>query len=159
MRASSDRTSDPFDVWYEPDTHFICIRYAPGKVQESHAKRLTETVLRYLREHCAEAEAAYFLVDIRDVSGMSAEARKVFADAAAGTTGQEDNALARLHFFIGTFGGSFTFRVLLTMLIKALQGVSKQIVGTVEADEGSARAWLTERRQSALAAHGASDEA
>ena len=148
MHAPSEKTPESFDVWYEPETRFICIRYAPGKIQESHARRLTETVKRYLREHCAEADAVYFLVDIRHASGMSAEARKAFAESA----GRQNNEMFRGHFFVGIFGGSLAFRVFLNMLMKALRGVSNRVIGTLEADEASARAWLNERKMEALVA-------
>ena len=139
--GDDETRTDKLKVWFEEDTEFLCVVYPAGRLEGETARELMEKLIPY--QVGRGKEPSFILVDARHLTGISPEARKAFGEARFSD--------ARGLSYIATFGGSFAFRALANLVIKALMLVSKQMVLTLEVDEAAARAWLAEHRRNYFA--------
>jgi hypothetical protein len=143
---SSEGKVERSAVRYEPETGFICVVYPPGRFEEDMARDVIANIMEHHRSECP-GQPAFLLIDARYVTGISPEARKVVASARY----EDPRNLDETKTYLANFGGSFAFRALANLVVKALMLVSTEMIATVEADEASARAWLSEQRRTYLA--------
>ena len=144
--------SDNVEIWHEADTGFICARIA-GRMEKEDAVLLVGTITSFLTDVLGPRKPYYVLIDIRHATGVSPEARKFFGDAPKASAAARELELGQR---AAIFGGSFAFRTLANLIMRALS-VAKALTAkgderleakwTMEADEGAARAWLTEQRR------------
>jgi len=119
-------------VRHEPDTGFTFIVYPPGKLDVDDV----DDLFVKLERHYAAGETRFLLCDARNTGGFTPEARQLMAQ-------RRGNQMT----YSANFGGSFATRAFSNLLIKAFSLTHKELVITMEADEASARAWLTEKRR------------
>ncbi|HVJ88876.1 MAG TPA: STAS/SEC14 domain-containing protein [Labilithrix sp.] len=130
----------PHQLWYEPDTGFICVVQV-GTMGEEEARELVDFVLEQAAQ--TPGEPTFTLTDNRRATGLTSGARKVMT-----TSRQADT----FEGYIAMFGTSFAMRAVTNLLFKAVAfaGVSKLTVNAFST-EAEARAWLTEHRLAYLA--------
>ena len=133
-------TEAKLEVRYEPDTGFICLAYPTGIIDEEVAVLLIEGIAPYQVAAEAAGDPTFVLSDAGKLTGITPEARKVFA-------GTRNSSVRHPQSFIVSFGGGFAFRSLASIVGKGLMLVAPQLVLTVEAEETAGRAWLTEKRR------------
>ena len=143
---SSDSEANKLEVRSEPDTGFIYVSHPPGVLSGETALLLIETINPIQAKADAEGDPTFILSDVRSLSGMSPEARKVCAGNAANG--------GRSRSYIAGFGGGFAVRALGTIVCKGLMFVYPQMVMTMEIEEHEARAWLTKHRRAHFARKG-----
>ena len=97
--------------------------------------------LRVLVEEMLRSEErCYVLGDMRDLAAMATEVRRYL-----GEWGRSDG---RHMTAVGLFGANFATRVLVTLMLNAIQLLRRGTIDTFFArDEAEARAWLIERRR------------
>ena len=145
---------DHVEISYEADTGFICVTMV-GRLEAADAILLMDTITSYLTIYLGRIEPYYILVDVRLADGLSAEARKAFADSDKSNADVQANTGPRR---LAIFGGSFAFRSFATMLLTTLK-VAQFAARTAnvdvpaggewnfEANETAARAWLADQRR------------
>ncbi|HVJ94582.1 MAG TPA: STAS/SEC14 domain-containing protein [Labilithrix sp.] len=150
--------SEHVELWYEPNTDILCTVLV-GKLEVSDAHLLMQKTREILAEIRPRPEPWYVLVDIRQAGSLTPEVREAFADAE--DTSLETRALQNAR-RMAIFGGSFAFRTVAGLIMKALHLVQsapfssadsdhRGVRWTIEADEATARAWLLERQRADVA--------
>ncbi|HVJ89216.1 MAG TPA: hypothetical protein VM580_05385 [Labilithrix sp.] len=147
---TSDSEANKLEVRCEPDTGFIYVSYPPGVLSGETARLMIETITPIQAKADAEGDPTFILSDVRQLTGMSPEARKVFAGTRSTTNLKQPQS------YIATFGGGFAMRALATIVGKGLMLVAPQLVLTMAAAEHEARAWLTKHRRAHFARKGSS---
>jgi len=106
-------TKGKLTVRYEPDTGFICLAYPTKVIDEEVALLLLESIGPYQVMADASGDPTFILSDARELTGMTAEARKVFA-------GTRNPSLKHPQSYIASFGGGFAFRSLAYVVANGL---------------------------------------
>jgi hypothetical protein len=119
----------------EEDTGFI-YAVTNGKIDEADALEF----VRLFERDIPPGTAGFMLGDNRNATALTADARRVFAKH--WNPGE---------MYIASFGQSFTYRMILNLLLKVLPLVRPNFTAALFADEAEARAWLTERRRAYFA--------
>ena len=123
-------------LWYASDIGFV-IMIHNGVIDEVEAREIAI----YLDDK-SNGERLFFLADTRLAAGYTVEARKILATSKVVSRGVD----------VAIFGASPVVRVLFTLAVTAAKLVAGgKVTAHVSADEGPARAWLTERRRAYLA--------
>ncbi|HVJ93044.1 MAG TPA: hypothetical protein VM580_24755 [Labilithrix sp.] len=119
---------------YEPEAGFIKF-VQHGTIDEPDAVE----IIRLWQRDVPLDEAGFILIDTRNASNLTVEARQLFSK---GTP---------VEVYIAAYGSSVLYRVILTMLFKALTVLLPHFVGDMFSDEVPAREWLTTKRHAYLA--------
>ena len=123
----------PHEVEFEHDTGFIVMRQS-GELTAEHAKQITAHFVGL----GLDDKPTFLLIDNRNATGMTPEARKAFGESKVSRAGQKS--------YLGIFGGTFAFRVMANLVMTAMKLAGQDFVGTMAADEAAARAWLTKQK-------------
>jgi len=129
----------------EADTGFLVVA-ARGVVQAAQARRVLTAIYSHITKLPHSGDPHFVLIDIRAMTGVSADARHVFASAMKASGGFRSPGV------IATFGGSSALRLLAngiltaTKLVRPLSRTSVSDEFSVHADEQAARAWLAHRK-------------
>jgi len=151
------RKSEHAEVRYEADTGFVCLTQI-GRLEGADARMIIETMTAYHTQHIGLSEPLYMLIDIRQATSMSPEARKIFAESQKDLSAEQRSSDSQRRLAI--FGGSFALRSFANLLMEAMRLASRAFGAnadaglaewTVKVDEATARAWLTEERRVYLA--------
>ena len=119
----------------DPDTGFFhCVQN--GTMTEEDAVEM----LAIFARHARPGDPVFALADDRNATAMTPGARKVFA------TQKLDEEI-----YLALFGGSFAFRVVVTLFLKVMSLAKPKFTGVVVADEAEGLAWLKERKRAYLA--------
>jgi len=117
-------------VTYEAETGFV--RFVQnGTISEEDAR---DIVARYAS--LTVDDALFILGDHRHATNTTAGARKMFT--------QHDQPV---DVYYAAYGASFAFRVVITLILKAMSVVPPRIAGSILVDEAEARAWLTDKKR------------
>ena len=132
-------------VHEEADTGFLVFA-ARGNVHAAQARRVLTAIYLHIAKLPHSGDPHFVLIDIRGLTGVSADARHVFASAMKASGGFRSPGV------IATFGGSSALRLLANGILTAMKLVrplSRTSVSdeySVHADEQAARAWLAHRK-------------
>lgn len=122
-------------VSLEEETGFVVFKHV-GELSAQEAQAVMDAIFEWLKPE----EPLFMLSDSTQAKSMSPEARAVFGRA----TGIKRKS------YVAFFGSSFQMRVISNLLLTAMRLIAGDTIGSFEADEAKARAWLTEKKQ----AHG-----
>ncbi|HVJ91141.1 MAG TPA: hypothetical protein VM580_15165, partial [Labilithrix sp.] len=136
--------SENLEICIEPETHFICVTLL-GRIQKADALMLMQTITAHVSNFQEKPDPYYILVDIRRANSLTADARKAFADSA--NTSPKTRSLQNAR-RIAVFGGSFAFRTLTQLILKALS-VAHLAAGSRNADEPAGGRWTIEADEAA----------
>ncbi|HVJ89712.1 MAG TPA: hypothetical protein VM580_07890 [Labilithrix sp.] len=127
------------EIWYEPDTGFTYV----VQVGQPNREETIEMCARLTEFSQKSGEPIFLLADERGATGFG---------SVSGVTGVlASTEVLRQECYAALFGGSFAFRVILTLMAKGLAASGSPVVVTLPSDEAAARTWLTEMRSAYLA--------
>ena len=139
-RATNIRQAGPHEITYDPATGLLHTRVR-GELSGPDAAALIDFAI----ERNPLGEPLLVIADFQNATGFTREARRVLGNG----------RLVSHELYGALVGGSFAFRAILNLVLKALSlATTATFVAASFADEAEARAWLTEQRRGRLARDG-----
>ncbi|HVJ88758.1 MAG TPA: hypothetical protein VM580_03075 [Labilithrix sp.] len=139
MAVSLDPRSKlaPHEVILEPETNFV---HLVGNGEVTTEQMATLIVILAAQRAKQPEEPLYVLANIKNTTRIARDARLAVANRAKTRPGP---------MYMGVFGGSLTTRVVLGLMIKAvnLATTRHQLTANMLAEEAEARVWLAEQQR------------
>ncbi|HVJ94342.1 MAG TPA: hypothetical protein VM580_31355 [Labilithrix sp.] len=130
------------EVWYEPDSGLVH-EVLNGPLSMPDMLALSEWATKWAND--ANPHAAFYLIDIRNTTVMSARLRTEFRRNIS-----KMPRVANGKSYVATFGGTFPARVTASMVFKGVELATKRVFARALVDEAEARTWLAQRMRAEL---------